>query len=185
MELAPVALFTYNRPDHTKRTIESLLNNELADKTDIFIFCDAAKKTEDKNKVDEVRSFLRTINGFKNIEIIERTANLGLAKSIISGVTDVINKFGKIIVLEDDMITSRYFLSYMNKALNIYDIETDVISIHGYVYPVKNRLPETFFLKGADCWGWATWKRGWDLFEADGKKLLRKLKERNFPIAVC
>jgi len=121
---------------------------------------------------------LRTIKGFKKVEIIERQANLGLAESIISGVTEVVNRYGKIIVLEDDLIYSPYFLRYMNEALEMYKDDEQVISIHGYVYPVKQKLPETFFIRGADCWGWGTWQRGWKLFEADGKKLLKELIDK-------
>jgi hypothetical protein len=134
---------------------------------------------EEKVAVDSVRKYLKTITGFKKVTIIEREGNLGLANSIISGVTEIVNRFGRVIVLEDDLVCSPYFLKYMNEALDFYEKEDTVISIHGYVYPVAGKLPETFFLKGADCWGWATWKRGWDLFEPDGKKLLDGLSKRN------
>ncbi|HOD41117.1 MAG TPA: hypothetical protein PKL57_11210, partial [Candidatus Wallbacteria bacterium] len=103
----------------------------------------------------------------------------GLAKSIIAGVTDVVEKYGRVIVMEDDMVSSPYFLRYMNEGLEFYENCDRVVSIHGYIYPVEGKLDETFFLKGADCWGWATWKRGWSVFESDGKKLLKELRERN------
>ncbi len=127
-------------------------------------------------RVKEVREYIRTITGFKSLRIVERETNLGLATSIISGVTEVVNQYGRIIVLEDDMVTSPFFLRYMNDALDLYENEEKVVSIHGYVYPIQG-LQETFFIKGADCWGWATWKRGWDLFDADGEKLLNELKK--------
>jgi len=177
--LSPIVLFVYNRPDHTKKTIEALQKNNLAQESELFIFSDNYKYNESKTKVDEVRKYIETISGFKKIKIIKREINFGLAKSIISGVTEIVNHFGKIIVLEDDLVTSPYFLEYMNEALDLYEKENEIISIHGYVYPTKNKLPETFFIKGADCWGWATWKRGWDLFEPDGNKLLRELEKRN------
>ncbi len=126
----------------------------------------------------EVRSYIRSIAGFKSVAIVERERNFGLARSIIDGVTRVCEEYGRVIVVEDDLVTSPYFLIYMNDALALYQDEGSVISIHGYVYPVKTVLPETFFLKGADCWGWATWKRGWDLFEADGGVLLQELTQR-------
>ncbi|WP_347396342.1 glycosyltransferase family 2 protein, partial [Parabacteroides leei] len=116
---------------------------------------------------------------FKSINIIERKENWGLAKNIIDGVTSIVHQYGKVIVLEDDLVVSPYFLKYMNEALDFYEKEEQVICIHGYVYPVKRKLPETFFIKGADCWGWATWKRGWDLFCSDGKKLLNEIEKRN------
>ncbi|KKR21170.1 MAG: hypothetical protein UT48_C0012G0029 [Parcubacteria group bacterium GW2011_GWE2_39_37] len=178
MTISPVALFVYNRPEHTKQTIEALKNNELASQTDLIIFSDAPKNDQAKEAVKNVRSYIRTITGFKNISIFERDINHGLAKSIINGVTEIVNKYGKIIVLEDDLITSPYFLKYMNEALDTYEKEEKIISIHGYSYPCKEELPETYFIKGADCWGWATWKRGWDLFEADGKKLLEEIRSK-------
>jgi len=179
MSLSPIAIFVYNRPDHTKRTIEALKKNELAAISDLFVFSDGPKDNNlSRSQVAEVRQYLKTISGFKSVKIIERLENQGLAKSIIAGVTEIVNIFGRVIVLEDDMITSQYFLQYMNEALDFYNNDDRVISIHAYIYPIKEKLPETFFLRGADCWGWATWKRGWDLFESDGQKLLDELKSK-------
>lgn len=175
--LAPIVLFVYNRPNHTKLTIEALKQNELAKESDLIIFSDAPKNENAKASVTDVRKYIRSVRGFKSIKIIEREKNFGLANSIIEGVTKVVNKYGEIIVLEDDLITSKYFLRFMNDALDVYQNDSKVASISGYVYPIKD-LPETFFIKGADCWGWATWKRAWDLFEKDGKKLLRDLEEK-------
>lgn len=177
-KLAPVVLFVFKRQWHTQQTIEALKINESADTTDLFIFSDGPRNETDHAQVRLVRDYLKTVTGFKKVTVIERDRNLGLAQSIITGVTEIVSKYGRIIVLEDDMITSPYFLNFMNSALDFYAEETKVISIHGYIYPVKAELPETFFLKGADCWGWATWKRGWDLFEPKGRKLLAELKVR-------
>jgi hypothetical protein len=177
MNLAPIVLFTYNRLWHTKQTVEALQKNIYAEQSHLFIFSDGPKTEKDEPKVKEVREYLRTIKCFKNIEIIERDKNWGLANNIIDGITKVVNQYGRVIVLEDDLVTSPYFLKFMNDGLNIYEEEEKVISVHGYVYPIKG-LPEIFFLRGADCWGWATWKRGWDLFEKDGKKLLDELEKR-------
>lgn len=179
MNLAPIALFVYNRPWHTQQTIEALKKNILAPESDLIIFSDGPKdSTESRESVFKLREYLKTISGFKSVKIVAREENYGLAKSIINGVTEVVNEYSRIIVLEDDMITSKYFLQYMNEALNLYEYEDKVISVHAYIYPVKKLLPETYFLRGADCWGWATWKRGWDLFESDGKKLLKELVDR-------
>lgn len=178
MEIAPIILFTYNRLKHTKATIKALQGNRLAEDSDLIIFSDGPADEMHRDKVVEVRSFIRTIMGFKTIEIIERDSNYGLGNNIINGVSQVINRYGKAIILEDDLITSRYFLQYMNDALNLYKEDKKVISVHGYVYPVKQSLPETFFLKGADCLGWGTWKRGWDHFEKDGRVLLNKITEK-------
>lgn len=176
--LAPIALFTYNRPEHTRRTVEALAENELAAESDLIIFSDGPKDDAGAVRVKAVRDYLHTVSGFKSVVINEKERNRGLANSIIDGVTEVVNKYGKIIVLEDDMVTSPYFLRYMNDALELYKDEEQVISIHGYMYPVKEQLPETFFLCDTGCWGWATWKRGWDLFEPDGNKLLTEYETR-------
>jgi hypothetical protein len=101
-----------------------------------------------------------------------------LARNIVEGISELIVKFGELIVLEDDLVTAPHFLSFMNEGLTCYRDEAGVISLSAYVYPVACTLPETFFIRGADCWGWATWKRGWDLFESDGGKLLAELKGR-------
>ena len=177
-KFAPIALFTYCRLDHTIRTVESLACNYLAQDSELIIFSDAAKSEAQINQVREVREYIQKIEGFKSVTIVEREFNLGLSRSIIDGVTTVVNKYGRIIVLEDDMVTSQYFLTYMNEALEKYADDERVVSIHGYMYPVKQSLPEAFFLPGADCWGWATWKRGWTCFNSDGQFLLDELKRR-------
>lgn len=175
---SPIALFVYDRPEHTQRTVDALKQNILAQESDLIVFSDGPKTTLHTEGVDKVRRYLHEINGFKSVSIIERGVNLGLANSIIDGVTEIVNRHERIIVLEDDMVTSPYFLTYMNEALDKYADANRVISIHGYLYPVKEALPETFFLPGADCWGWATWRRGWDLFNSDGRYLLAELKRR-------
>jgi hypothetical protein len=175
---APITLFTYARPDHVRRTLEALLLNPQAASHDLIVFSDAARSSEKQDAVDEVRSYLTTITGFRTIKIYHRSNNFGLAKSIIEGVTQVLHEHDRIIVLEDDMVTSPHFLAYMNEALDRFAGDERVISIHGYVYPVQQALPEAFFLYGADCWGWATWRRGWRLFNPDGQALLQELKRR-------
>lgn len=177
--LAPIALFTYNRLSHVKQAIESLQSNDLSKQSELFIFSDGGKNEKDQERVDEVRQYLQRISEFKKIKIIEKEKNQGLAASVISGISEILGKFNKVIVLEDDLVTSPYFLKFMNDALDFYEMESDVISISGYMYPVANKkLPETFLIKGADCWGWATWKRGWDLFNPNGSELLDELIEK-------
>ena len=177
-KLAPIALFVYNRLTHTAKTIDALKANILADESELFIFSDGEKNEENMAKVAEVREYIKTISGFKKVTVYEKESNIGLADSIISGVTQIVKQYEKVIVVEDDLVTSKYFLQYMNEGLVYYENEEKVISIHGYIYPVKRSLPETFFIMGADCWGWATWKRGWDLFNPDGKYLLKQLREK-------
>jgi hypothetical protein len=166
--MAPVALFVYRRLDHVKATVQALRQNIGAELTDLHIFSDGPK---DRASED-------TINGFRSVKVIERPKNRGLAASIISGVSDVLNSHSTVIVVEDDLITSPYFLTYMNDGLRHYVDDSRVVSIHGYVYPVTEPLPETFFLRGADCWGWATWRRGWKVFNPDGQALLDSLESQ-------
>ncbi len=178
MSCAPIALFVYNRPDHTRRTVEALRLNKLAGESDLIVFSDAPKSDAQAEKVREVREYIRAISGFKSLTLIERNSNFGLARSIIDGVTEIVNKYGRIIVLEDDMITSPFFLAYMNEALERFANDDRVVCVHGYLFPVKQAVPEAFFLPGADCWGWATWRRGWVCFNPDGQFLLDELKRR-------
>jgi hypothetical protein len=173
---APIALFVFNRPDHTRRTVEALLANEYAADSDLFVFCDAARDARDGPGVAGVREFVHGITGFRSCTVIEKERNIGLANSIIGGVTQVLRKHERVIVMEDDLVTSPFFLRYMNEALEYYKDDDRVASIHGYVYPTLLPLPETFFLRGADCWGWATWRRGWALFNPNGRELLSRLQ---------
>ncbi len=175
---SPVVLFTYSRLDHTRRTVEALLQNDLASQSDLIVYSDAARSIDKQNTVEEIRAYLAAISGFRSVTIKHRMENYGLAKSIIQGVTEVLQQLDRVIVLEDDLVTSKYFLTYMNDALERYADDERVASIHGYVYPVTQPLPEAFFIPGADCWGWATWKRGWKLFNPDGQYLLDELRRR-------
>lgn len=176
MSYAPIALFVYKRLWHTQQTMISLQNNFLAKESHLYIFSDGAKE-QDQLEVEALRAWLKEIRGFKKITIIERAKNWGLAASIIDGVTQLTAKYGKVIVVEDDLILSPYFLKYMNDGLNLYQDEEKVASIHGYNFPVES-MPHTFFLRGADCWGWATWQRAWKFFEPDGKKLLAAIQQQ-------
>lgn len=173
---APVALFVYARPDHTRRTVEALLKNLEAADTDLIVFSDAAKSPDKSAAVEEVRRYVDSIQGFRSVSVYSRPFNFGLAKSIIEGVSQVLSEHDSVIVLEDDMITSPHFLAYMNDGLAQYENDDRVISLHGYMYPVSDPLPEAFFLRGADCWGWATWRRGWDLFNPEGQFLFDELR---------
>ena len=179
MNISPIALFVYNRPWHTRQTVDALQKNHLANQSDLIIFSDGPKTPKNVPAVCEVREYIRKISGFRSISIVERAENYGLAKSIINGVTYACKEFGKVVVLEDDLVTSPYFLQYMNEAMDIYEFEQRVISIHGYTYPVCEKLPETFLLRGADCWGWGTWQRGWELFNTDAQELLESMKNNN------
>lgn len=181
MSYAPIIVFVYNRPKHTKRTLTLLSQNYLASESDVFIFADGPKENasdDNLKKIEETRKVIREEYDFKSVTITEAEKNKGLAPSVIAGVTDIVNRFGKCIVVEDDLDTSPYFLQYMNDALEVYKDTENVACIHGYVEAHTKQLPETFFLKGADCWGWATWKRAWEKFNPNGQELLDELHRR-------
>ena len=163
--LAPVILFVYNRPDHTLKTLQALYNNELSAKTTLFVFADGIKtdaNENDKSNIEKVRKLIRQKAWCKEVIVIEADKNKGLANSIIEGVTSTLEKYDKVIVLEDDIITGRGFLNYMNEALIMYENDSKVASVHAHNFPIKTKgLHTTFFLRGADCWGWGTWKSRW------------------------
>jgi hypothetical protein len=177
--LAPIALFVYNRPEHTRRTLTYLQKNLLADESRLFIFSDGPKTEADKAKVDEVRQIIKNITDFKSVKVTERTENLGLANSIISGVTKLVMEYDKVIVFEDDLLSSPYTLQYFNEALDRYAKEDKVMHIGAYMYdlPDKN-LPQTFFYRAATSWGWATWARAWKYFEPDIDKLISQFDKQ-------
>ncbi len=179
MTLAPIALFTYNRPYHTRKTVEALQENKLSSETDLIVFSDGPKPGSSNEQIQQVRNYLKTIQHFKSVRIIERTSNYGLSANILDGVQQIISQYGKVVVLEDDLVTSPFFLDFINEGLRIYENDENVISLHGYLLPVNEVLPSTFFLRGADCLGWATWKRGWDIFQPDASLLLKRLVESN------
>lgn len=177
--MAPIAIFVYNRPIHTRKTIEALLANAEARESVLYIFCDGPKGVADRNAVSEVRRYIGKLSGFAEINIVERENNLGLANSVISGVSKLCDKYGKVIVLEDDLITSPYFLKFMNDALNIYEKCPEVASISGYMYPVQpDNQTDTILIDYPMSWGWATWQNAWNIFDADGEHLLSELKLR-------
>lgn len=251
MQYAPIALFTYNRADHTKQAVESLLKNVEAKDSDLFIFSDGPKNEKAKKGVEENREYIRSLKNendleisqsrdtenahssvslvnyhkenkfsqdnssipsddsqsaslrkepsasddatqsntpslnregrgesFKSVTIIEREKNWGLANSLIAGITEIVNKYGRVIVVEDDLILSPYFLQFMNEALEKYKDDERVSAISGFLNPIEGKVPNTFFLKYFACWGWATWKRSWDLLNTDANDLLKKIRWR-------
>lgn len=180
MTLSPVVLFVYNRPEHTLKTLQALCRNKLAKQSKLFVFADGPKpdaSAEDLKKIKAVRKILRKDQWCNEVEIIEQKQNKGLADSIVSGVTKVINIYGKVIVLEDDIYTSPGFLQYMNDALTIYEDEEKVMHISAFFPPIKRAytLPETFFYEQASCWGWATWKRAWQFYNPNARLLLESI----------
>lgn len=179
MTLAPIIVFAYNRADHLRKTLTWLAQNELADQSTLYIFCDGAKPEASDDQLAKVQAArqvaheLAVVPVFKEVHIVERTENLGLGTSVIIGVTDIINKYGKVIVLEDDLETSPYFLSYMNQCLDHYEARKSVFSISGLSRP----HPERFYPKdySYDVYvslthhptGWGTWADRWNQVDWD------------------
>lgn len=176
-ELAPIILFTYNRPWHTQQVLNALQKNELSQQSELFIYSDGGKNFEDEKRVDETRKIFDNITGFKKVTVIKRPLNFGLAANVIDGVTSIVEKYGKVIVLEDDLITAPSFLSFMNRALDMYEDVDEVAHIHSFCYNGLN-LPDTFFIKWVGSTGWATWSDSWKLFRPNGEKLLAEINEK-------
>lgn len=165
---APVVVFVYNRADHARATLNHLSENFLAGESDLYIYCDNAKNEKSQEDVNAVRAMVDDFahhSGFKNVTVIKAEKNKGLAASIIGGAGEILEKYGRIIVVEDDLITSRDFLTYMNNALDFYEKNPKVWSVSGYTFPLKtlNKYPHDIYMSPRGCsWGWATWK---DRFE--------------------
>ena len=173
--LAPIILFVYNRLDSTKKTVDALKNNLLAKESDLIIYSDGVNYIEETEKsVETIRNYIKTITGFKNIKIIERKYNHGLYMNITSGVKEVIQIYGKAIIVEDDIVTSKYFLTYMNDSLNYYKTNNKIYSVCGFQWNIKTES-KVFGLNHFNCHGWATWEDRWDKFEHDNKYLYRAI----------
>jgi hypothetical protein len=180
--LAPICLFTYNRLSQTQETIESLQKNYLASQSELFVFSDGWRSEADKEKVIKVREHIKTIVGFKKTTIIESQVNKGLANSIIEGVTQIINQYDQVIVVEDDLKTAPNFLDFMNMCLKYYKEDNSIISISGH--SLKFNLPKGYvgdvYLYGrAASWGWATWKDRWDYIDWEVKDWNTFKNDRN------
>lgn len=179
MDLAPIIIFTYRRVPN--QLIESLLTNKLSKESELIIYSDGHKKNTDKKDIEKVRKYLKTIVGFKSVKIVESEENKGLANSIISGVSEILDIYGKIVVLEDDLIVSRDFIEYMNDALNFYTTNKKIWSISGYgpKLPCLNSYEDDLYLSPrASSWGWATWKDRWDMVDWKVKDF-NELKQDN------
>lgn len=165
---SPVALFVYKRPEHTKRALEALMNCPEFYSSPFYVFADGPRKPEDINDVEKTREVIKQV-ATDNTFIYESDLNQGLANSIISSVSMLVDKYDQVIVLEDDLIVSPYFLSYMNQALDMYRHEEKVMQVSGYMFPIQEFYHRTqaMFLPFTVSWGWATWKRAWKLFDAE------------------
>lgn len=173
---APIALFTYRRPAHLAQTLRALAQNPEASRTELFVFSDHHKSASDAADVAAVRAALADLDGFAASHVVLREANYGLARNITEGISAVLSERPNVIVVEDDIVVTPYFLRFMNEALRFYRDTPRVGSISGYCYPVADDVPETYFIRGSDCWGWATWRDRWAVFNPDSRALLAELE---------
>jgi hypothetical protein len=168
-DLAPIVLFVYNRPRHTEQTLLALQKNLYASESILYVYADGPPENcpaENMSKIKETRELVKGLQWCKEVHVIEREANLRLDDNVIDGITSVIKKHGKVIVLEDDLITSRYFLKYCNNGLELYKDAPNVYAINGYQFPIKTDKVDTFLCPLAtSSWGWATWAEKWNIFE--------------------
>lgn len=182
MGLAPAVLFAFKRPLHTKATLDALSANVNAQYTKLYVFIDGLKPgvvSDDFKNHQEVIDLVNTYNWPGEKEVFVSDVNKGLATSVVDGVSFILDKHKRIIVLEDDLVTSVHFLEYMNQALDKYENSNEVACISGYVYPLKQKFDSAYFVKGADCWGWATWDTKWkSVFDNNPSKLLKQLTEQ-------
>ncbi len=165
MELAPVILFCFNRPKHTAATLDALKSCHFASETSLYVFSDGARNDEEASLVNEVRSVLHEVTGFKSVSICERNENMGLAKSIITGVTEVIQKHGKVIVLEDDLICAESFLENQNKMLDYFENHPQIFSTSGYCPPITyptDFTDDLYLFPRTSSYGWGTWRDRWE-----------------------
>lgn len=184
--LAPIVIFSYDRPDHLKQTLDALAKNDLAKESELYIYCDGAKEItservseleserirEYQKRIEENRKVAHAATGFKSLKVIEREKNIGLKANIVGAVTEIVNKYGRIITLEDDIVTSPGYLRFMNEALELYKDDEQVMHISGYMWPHRLPLPETFFYEVPyPGGGWATWARAWRYYNDDAAEL--------------
>ena len=177
MKLAPIALFAYNRPTHLLRSIAALATNEEASRCDLTIFCDGPRDGQTE-AVAATRAVAQSASGFASINVVERPVNLGLAASVSSGVTAILERHESVLVFEDDILASPHCLNYVNRALEHYQDDRRVASIGCYVFPVEPPLRRTFFLRVTDCFGWATWRDRWASYSPDAARLADEIDRR-------
>lgn len=176
---APVALFVYNRPDKTRQTLEALARNREAADTPLHVFADGPKpgaSAAELARIEETRALVRSRRWTAETHVFESPTNRGLADSIVGGVNQILSEHDRVIVLEDDIVTSPGFLEYFNASLELYAAEPRVMHVSGYMYPLGLRRRGTAFLQILSCWGWATWARAWRHYEPDVALHLKRLQ---------
>ncbi|MEM6298430.1 MAG: glycosyltransferase family A protein, partial [Bacteroidota bacterium] len=184
-QFAPIALIVYARPEHTRRTLESLRNNTLADQSELYVFADGPKadaSEETQENIAEVRRIVREIGWPSPIHFDEQETNRGLDNSIIHAVTMLTEKYGRVIVVEDDLVLGKGFLEFINKGLDLYEDSANVFGVTGYISPTKRQMPPSYFLPVFSSWGWGTWKRAWDTFTHDPEGLYESIMRLPEPV---
>lgn len=170
MSMVPIVIFAYNRPDTTAELLESLKRNQEAPDSDLYVFIDGPKTTQEEYNVQKVRNLFATLTGFHSVNVHASNENLGLARSVITGVSQILNEFDAAIVLEDDLIVSDDFLLFMNDAVATYRDRRDIWSISGYTPELAisgSYGHDIFLVPRPQCWGWATWRDRWDTIDWD------------------
>ncbi|MGI0134334.1 MAG: glycosyltransferase family 2 protein [Candidatus Micrarchaeaceae archaeon] len=179
MRLAPIALFVYKRLSHARETVEALRGNSLASESDLVVFSDGPKTEAEAGDVSAVRNYVRGVRGFKSVAVVERAENVGLASSIIQGVTQLSDQCGRVIVMEDDLLTSPRFLEYMNFGLEYYQGVDRIMQIAGHMFPVRLELKEdALLLPFISSCGWGTWQRAWQYFDSAGRGFEQLVSDR-------
>jgi len=177
--LSPIAIFAFNRPDHLRNLFESLEKNKEAISSEAYIFVDSYRTDKEKNQVKKViRIAQNNQKIFKTLSVIVRDKNLGCKKNIIDGVTEVLNKHQDIIVLEDDIVVGKFFLRYMNSAVKKYKDSKNIFHISSFSEFDDNDKTLSYFSRGMNCWGWATWRDKWHNLSWDTNYLIKKIKQK-------
>lgn len=179
MNAYPIALFVFKRPEHTERLLGSLLANPGLHEYPIYIFCDGARNADDTASVEAVRL---VVDCFEHPQkaVFKQATNLGLARSIMQGVTKLCDEYGHVIVLEDDLVLAPQFLNFMRQGLDRYVDEPRVMQVSGHTFPVASftQNEPALLLPFVGSWGWATWKRAWQKFDADAPGWRTLLQDR-------
>lgn len=180
-DFAPIVLFVYNRPEHTRQTLKALSENELIGQSELYIYSDGPRlnaNNEEINKINQVREIIKAIQWTKNTYIIYRKENIGLANSIKTGITEILKLYDKIIVLEDDTMPKARFLKFMNENLNIFNSKV-FAGISGYSKGINTSYEDLILTRTGSIWGWGTWRHAWENISFDATFLLSQIEKRN------
>ncbi len=178
MNLAPIVIFAFNRPGHLSNLFTSLLTNPEAQFSKIYLFIDGPRSSDDNKPIEATRKIGEQFSSFLNITIFQNEKNIGLSESILGGIDKVLLNHDRVIVLEDDLELSSNFLSFINRGLEVHTNDLSVASIQGFSLIDLKSAQSSYFLRGADCWGWATWSNRWDSLVRDPRILLDQLRSK-------